>query len=37
MRQSDRQPSVFLLIKKLGRQSILTIFNWTTRSRTAAP
>jgi hypothetical protein len=32
---SDRQPSVFLL-KETGRQSILTIFNWTDEERTRA-
>jgi hypothetical protein len=32
---SDKQPSVFLL-KETGRQSILTIFNWTDEERTRA-
>jgi hypothetical protein len=32
---ADKQPSVFLL-KESGRQSILTIFNWTDEERTRA-
>jgi hypothetical protein len=31
----DRQPSIFLL-KESGRQSILTVFNWTDEQRTRA-